>query len=190
MSRAFRRDGVALPPSDNIRFTTPRQRIVFTFTALSLSVPERIKFRYKLDGFEDTWSEPVTAREAVYTNLNPGPYRFHVVASNAEGVWSGAEAAVGFRRQPLFWQTLWFRFAALCAFALAALGVYRLRLRQMSSRLYIRFEERLQERTRIAKELHDTLLQGFVGASMQLHVAAGRLPEDSPAKLRWSVSSN
>ncbi len=83
---------------------------------------------------------------------------------------------------PLFWQTWWFRLAVLLAFGFAALALYRLRLHQLTSRMNLRFEERLAERTRIAQDLHDTLLQGFVSVSMQVHVAADALPEDSKAK--------
>ncbi|MCU1233741.1 MAG: putative two-component system sensor kinase, partial [Candidatus Solibacter sp.] len=168
--------------SREIRIPPARQRIAFTFTGLSLSVPERIQFRYRLDSFESDWSAPATVREAVYTNLNPGRYRFRVIASNADGLWNGTEAAVGFQVDALFWQTWWFRLCCAAGCVLAVLGVYRFRLHQLTSRLNVRFEERLEERTRIAKELHDTLLQGFVGASMQLSVAADRLPEDSPVK--------
>ena len=128
------------------------------------------------------WSEPVAAREAVYTNLGPGSYRFHVIASNANGVWNGTEAGLGFEITPQIWQTLWFRTSSVLAVAFSIAAIYRLRLLQLSRQLSLRFEERLAERTRIAQELHDTLLQGFLSASMQLHVAVDRLPEDSPAR--------
>ena len=123
-------------------------------------------------------------REAIYTNLSPGPYRFHVMASNSEGLWNGQEATLDFEMAPAFWQTWWFRLCVVAACALAILALYRLRLRQLTRQLNLRFEERLSERTRIAQELHDTLLQGFISASMQLHVAVDRLPEDSLEKPR------
>jgi signal transduction histidine kinase len=135
-----------------------------------------------LDGFDQNWSEPVAIREAVYTNLSPGSYRFRVMASNSDGLWNGAESMIEFEIEPVFWQTWWFRFSALMALALAILIFYRLRLHRLAKQLNVRFEERLAERTRIAQDLHDTLLQGFLSASMQLHVAADHLPEDSPAK--------
>jgi ligand-binding sensor domain-containing protein/signal transduction histidine kinase len=175
-------DGESIGARGGLKLPGPRQRIAFHFAGLSLAVPERIRFRYRLDGFDEGWSDPVAAREAVYTNLNPGAYRFRVMASNADGLWNGREAALGFEIRPRLWQTAWFRLCALVGCALAALGIYRFRLHQMAGRLNLRFEERLAERTLIAKELHDTMLQGFMGASMQLHVAAGRLPDDSPAK--------
>ncbi len=117
----------------------------------------------------------------MYTNLAPGPYVFRVKASNG-GAWNDHEAAIRFYVEPAYWQTWWFRLALLFVGAAAVWGVYRLRIRQIARQLDVRFEERLAERTRIAQELHDTLLQGFVSASMQLHVAADRLPAESPVK--------
>jgi signal transduction histidine kinase len=124
----------------------------------------------------------VSAREAVYTNLSPGAYRFRVMASSSEGLWNGAEAAVGFDIEPKVWQTRWFLLTSALAFALAVLALYRMRLHRLTARLNLRFEERLSERTRIAQELHDTLLQGFLSASMQLHLAVDRMPEGSPER--------
>jgi ligand-binding sensor domain-containing protein/signal transduction histidine kinase len=179
-------DGSQVALRDPVRVPAARQRITFGYASLNLSVPGRVRFKYKLDGFDHGWSEPVAAREANYTNLGPGPYTFHVIASNSDGVWSGDEAAVGFEVEPLFWQTTWFRACAVLACGLAIVALYRLRLLVLTRQLNVRFEERLGERTRIAQELHDTLLQGFLSASMQLHVAVDRLPPDSPAKATLS----
>jgi signal transduction histidine kinase len=104
------------------------------------------------------------------------------MVSNPDGAWSNREATVIFEVLPLFWQTVWFQLCVAAACIFAALGVYRFRLRQITVRLNLRFDERLAERNRIAQELHDTLLQGFLSASMQVHVAADRLTADSPAK--------
>ena len=159
-----------------------RRRITLAYTGLSLAAPERVMFRYRLDGFDREWSQRSTERQAVYTNLSPGPYRFRVIASNSDGLWNGREATLRFDVAPMIWQTTWFRVAALALCVMAVWGFYRLRLLKVARRLNVRFEERLAERTRIAQELHDTLLQGFVSASMQLHVAVDRLPADSPAR--------
>ena len=175
-------DGRSMSPSGMVRLPSPRQRVTFSFTGLSLAVPDRIRFRYRLDGFDGDWSAPTSAREAVYTNLGPGPYTFRVMASNSDGLWNGSEAVVQLEIGRVFWQTPWFRTAAAASLALIVLGLYRLRVHQMTSQLNVRFEERLAERTRIAQELHDTLLQGFLSASMQLHVATDTLPENSPAR--------
>jgi len=118
----------------------------------------------------------------MYSRLSPGIYRFHIIASSREGLWNGPETTVPFVIEPAFWQTRWFQVlcAAFCALVIAAL--YRLRMFHLTRQLNLRFQERLAERTRIAQELHDTLLQGFVSASMQLDVAEDQLPDDSPAK--------
>lgn len=175
-------DGKRIDLQSPVHIPGGRQRITFGFAGLSLSIPERVRFRYKLDRFDQVWSEPAATREADYTNVPPGWYRFRVVASNPDGVWNGKESVVAFEVEPLFWQTVWFQLAVVAACIIAAVGLYRFRLRQMAIRLNLRFEERLSERTRIAQELHDTLLQGFLSASMQVHIAADRLPADSSAK--------
>lgn len=179
-------DGSAVDLRGPVRIPGARQRITFNYAGLSLSVPERVRFRYKLDGFDRNWSGPVATREAVYTNLGPGPYRFRVIASNSAGLWNSLESAIRFEIEPVFWQTWWFRLSSVMAIGLATLFFYRLRLHRLTRQLNVRFEERLAERTRIAQDLHDTLLQGFLSASMQLHVAAEQLPTESPAKPRIS----
>jgi signal transduction histidine kinase/ligand-binding sensor domain-containing protein len=165
-----------------VRVPPRRQRITFSFIGLSLAMPERVRYRYMLEGFDRAWSDPVSAREAVYTNLGPGPYRFRVMASNSEGRWSETDAALPFAIDPAFWQTFWFQALAVMLGIATIAALYHIRMRRMAHQLNVRFEERLAERTRIAQELHDTLLQGFVSASMQLHVAHEQVPTESPAK--------
>jgi hypothetical protein len=98
-------DGNPLDLGKGVHIPGNIKRIVFGYAGLSLSVPERVRFRYQLDGFDRHWSGPVAARESVYTNLSSGAYRFRVIASNPDGVWSSNEAAVSFEVDPLFWQT-------------------------------------------------------------------------------------
>jgi signal transduction histidine kinase/ligand-binding sensor domain-containing protein len=175
-------DGMAVTPIDSIRVPAGHKRITFAYTALSLAVPERIRFRYFLEGFDRQWSEPSAAREAVYTNLGPRTYHFHLLASNSYGEWNGSETVVSIEVEPALWQTWWFRSTLAVLLASIVFVFYRLHLHRLTQQLNLRFEERLAERTRIAQELHDTLLQGFLSASMQLHVAEDQLPADSPAK--------
>lgn len=175
-------DGAALPLHGTIRIPPGHHRMVFSYSGLSLSIPERVKFRYKLDGFDHSWSEPVTERKAFYTNLPQGPYRFRLIASTPDGLWSLREATLAFEVEPAFWRTWWFQIIAALAGVAAVSAAYRLRLQFLTKQLNVLFEERLAERTRIAQELHDTLLQGFISASMHVHVAASRLPEDARAK--------
>lgn len=175
-------DGNKIDIHDSLRLTGPHRTITFNYIALSLSVPERVRYKYKLEGFDEGWSNPVTARETTYNNLISGSYRFRLMASSSEGAWNSGESDVAFQIAPQYWQTWWFRLTAMLVAALIILLIFRLRMRQLAVQLNMRFEERLSERTRIAQELHDTLLQGFMSASMHLHVADDCLPEDSPAK--------
>jgi ligand-binding sensor domain-containing protein/signal transduction histidine kinase len=158
------------------------RRITINYAGVSLSVPDRVRFKYRLDGFDQVWSDPLIVREASYTNLNPGPYVFHVIASNSDGLWNSTELTVPFAIEPAFWRTWWFLLSVVIGVALVILAYIRLRMLTLTRQLNVRFEERLGERTRIAQELHDTLLQGLLSASMQLHVANDRLAEESPAK--------
>ena len=175
-------DGGPVDLNGAIELPSGRRRIAFTYIGLSLSAPEHVRYRYRLDGFDHDWSPPTADRQTVYTNLSYGQYRFRVVASNGDGLWNGSEASLAFEIRPMLWQVRWVQAAAVVIGLAGAVGLYRLRLRQVSKQLNVRFEERLAERTRIAQELHDTLLQGFVSASMQMHVAVDRLPEDSPGR--------
>ena len=121
-------------------------------------------------------------RQVVFNNLNPGSYRFRVVASDALGLWSGPETTFPFVIEPAFWQTWWFRVLCFSGCVLAIIGLYHLRMIQLTRRLNVLFQERLAERTRIAQELHDTLLQGVFSASLQLDVVHEQLPDGSPGK--------
>lgn len=159
-----------------------QHRVVFSYIGLCLADPARVLFRYRLDGYDTAWSNPTPSREAPYTNLGPGPYRFRVMARSVDGAWGAAEAAMAITIAPRFWQTWWFLGLGVLVLSAGAIGLFRLRTHQLTTELNMRFEERLGERTRIAQELHDTLLQGFLGACMKLEVALDRLPEDSPAR--------
>ncbi len=158
------------------------QSLIFEFAGSNLATPDRVRFRYRLEGTDQGWSDIIASRQVVYRNLGPGPYRFRIVASDASGLWNGPDTLVPFVIEPAFWQTLWFRGVLLAAFALTVLGLYRLRMYQITQELNIRFQERLAERSRIAQDLHDTLLQGVLSASLQLDVVEDRLPQDSAAK--------
>jgi signal transduction histidine kinase/ligand-binding sensor domain-containing protein len=181
---AISADGGDVALGGAIRLPASAHRVTFDYTGVSLAVPERVRFRYRLEGFDPDWSAPTASREAVYTNLGPGTYRFHVIATNRLGLWNGPEAVVELTVAPAVWQMLWFQLACAGAAAAALFAAYRARVTYVARRLNRRFEERLAERTRIAQELHDTLLQGFISASMQLQVAADLVPIDSSARPR------
>jgi ligand-binding sensor domain-containing protein/signal transduction histidine kinase len=178
----FSSDGNPVTANDHLRLPDAPRRITFNYAALSLSVPERVRYKYKLEGLDENWSDPVTAREVTYNNLSSGSYRFRVIASNSDGLWNSEELVVPFEIEPAYWRTWWFRLSAVILLALAMLLFFRLRVARLTRQMNMRFEERLAERTRIAQELHDTLLQGFLSASMQLHVADDHLDSESPAK--------
>lgn len=152
-------------------------RVELRFTTLSLWRPERNRFRYRLAGYDQDWVEAGHERSAVYTRLPPGRYRFEVLGANNDGVWSAAPATLDLTQQPFFHETTWF--AALCALAaIGLLGVaYRLRMRRLEARHALV----LAERTRIARELHDTLLQGFSGLALHLEAVSVRIPREPEA---------
>jgi signal transduction histidine kinase/ligand-binding sensor domain-containing protein len=162
------------------------------YTALSLSIPERVRFRYQLIGSDTAWQEAGGRREAFYTNLAPGSYRFRVIAANDDGVWNQAGAAFDFTIPPSFTQTRWF-----LAVWVAALGgliwlAYLIRVRQVAGGLRLRYQAALAERTRIAQELHDTLLQGFTGITLQLRAierVLAQRPKESAEALKNVLAS-
>ena len=175
-------DDRVVPPAAVYQIPSGGHRVTLSYAGLSLTVPERVRFRYMLDGLDRDWSREVTERQAIYSNLPPGTYTFRVMASNSDGVWNSQPATVMLDVAPMFWQTRWFQAGAVLLIVAAGWAAYRFRLRQIARRLNSRFEERLAERTRLAQELHDTLLQGVLSASMQLHLAIDRMPQEAPAR--------
>jgi signal transduction histidine kinase/ligand-binding sensor domain-containing protein len=152
--------------------------LVIRYTGLSLSIPERVRFRYRLEGVDDDWVESGNRREAHYANLGPGTYRFRVIAANNDGVWNKEGAVLDFTIPPTFVQSIWFRLLVLLLLGVLAWGAYTLRLRQVTAQLQKRFDVRIAERERIARELHDTLLQGFQGLVLRFQSVANRIPPE------------
>ena len=152
-------------------------RLDFYYTALSFIAPENVRFKYKLEGFDDNWIDAGSRRVASYTNLRPGNYKFRVIAANNDGVWNESGAAVDFYLQPRFYQT--YSFYILCALLLAAAGwlLYRMRVRRMA----LEFRAVLSERNRIAREIHDNLAQDILGISVQLELVARLMPAAAEA---------
>jgi signal transduction histidine kinase len=162
------------------------------YTALSLSIPERVRFRYQLVGSDTAWQEAGGRREAFYTNLAPGSYRFRVIAANDDGVWNGIGAALDFTIPPSFRQTRWFLAVWVAAVAGVAWLAYLARVRQVAGGLQLGYLAALAERTRIAQELHDTLLQGFTGITLQLRAIERMLvkrPRESAEALKNVLAS-
>jgi signal transduction histidine kinase/ligand-binding sensor domain-containing protein len=167
---------MALDAKTSNPLTFRGRELQFDFTALSLTDPKNVLFRYQLQGFKDEWVDAGTRRQAFYTNLPPGSYKFRVVACNNDGVWNTTGTSLEFVLLPAFYQTRWFQllcFAAACGLLWTA---YVLRMAKFRREFEVRMNERVGERLRIARELHDTLLQSVVGASLQLDALANRLP--------------
>lgn len=170
---------------DPERLTLPvhAKNLQFSYTATSLAIPERVRFRYKLVGFDTDWQDAGTRRQAFYSALPPGNYRFLVVACNNDGVWNSTGAATAFTIPPSFLQSNLFK--ALCSFSfLGLLGLmYRLRIRAVTNQVKVRLYERMTERERIARDLHDTFFQGIQGLLLRFNTGTAQLKQEEPAKI-------
>ena len=172
-------DGQQVGEHNQVKPRTSTVRI--PYFGANLFAPEKVNYMYRLHGVDNTWQEVGRRTEAVYTHLRPGKYFFEVKATNGEGIWS-APVSMSFVVLPAFYQTAWF--AVLCAivgilflwFGLTA------RVRYLTAGIKQRAEERADERIRIARELHDTLLQGIQGLLLTFHVAAQKVPADHESK--------
>ncbi len=179
--RSLTANGVTYQPANGLKLPSHISNLQIDYAALSLQAPERVMFRYRLDGVDKTWIDPGSRRQAFYTDLRPRTYIFHVIAANNDGVWNDTGASLTFTIQPTFVQSK--IFLALCIAAGAALlwCLYTLRLRQIASRVRLLMTERLAERERIARELHDTFLQSTQGLILRFQAVANRISPDQPA---------
>jgi signal transduction histidine kinase/ligand-binding sensor domain-containing protein len=165
-----------------LRLPTLTRDLRIEYTALSFVATEKVLFRYKLENWDRDWQDAGTRREASYNNVPPGNYRFRVMACNNSGVWNEAGAFLDFSIAPAYYQTTLFRVSCVAAFLLLLAALYQLRLRQVARQFNMRLEERVGERTRIARELHDTLLQSFQGVLLKFHALTYKLPERSETR--------
>jgi signal transduction histidine kinase/ligand-binding sensor domain-containing protein len=159
-------DGREFPPGQVLTLPVNTRQVELDYTGLSYRVPEQVRFRYHLQGYDPGWNDAGTRRQAFYNDLAAGSYTFHVLASNNDGVWSSAAAAVTFTILPAWHRTWVFRVFMLGTSVALLLLIYFLRLRYYAESLKQRFDERLRERTRLARDLHDTLLQTIQGSKM------------------------
>jgi signal transduction histidine kinase len=161
--------GAPLHGADSwLRVSAGHVHFEFDYAGLSFVAPQKVRYRYMLEGFDRGWTDAGTRRTAYYTNIPPGRYTFRVQAANNDGLWNTTGAALSFELRPHFYQTLWFYALLLMALAGTVLLV-------LKRRLYVaerEFKAVLGERSRIAREIHDTLAQGYVGVSVQLEVLA------------------
>lgn len=155
---------------ENLTLAPNAARLSLEYAALSFAAPEKVRFRYKLEGFDRDWIEAGAERAARYTNLPPGDYTFRVSAAQ-NGVWNETGASVKFKKQPFFYQTWWFYALSAAAIIIAGIGFYQWRARRRLRQINEKHRLVLRERTRLAREIHDTLTQGLTGVSAQLQAA-------------------
>jgi signal transduction histidine kinase/ligand-binding sensor domain-containing protein len=178
-------DQKSYSPGADLRLPPLTRNLEINYTALSFSVPQQVRFRYMLEGYDVNWQEPGTRRLAVYSDLRPGSYKFRVIACNNDGVWNETGAALDFRIAPAWFQTNWFLALCIVSVLFIVWVIYRLRVRQIARAISARFDERLAERTRLARELHDTLLQTVQGSKL---VADDALEQPSdPFRMRRAM---
>ena len=175
-------DGVRMVEIASIVLPKGARTLQIDYAAPSLAIPERVRFRYRLEGVDGDWIEADGRRQAFYTNLKPGKYLFQVKAANNDGVWNDAGAKLEVELPPTLFQSR--LFLALCLLATGALAVlaYRWRLSRVTQRLQATLRERMAERERIARELHDTLLQGVQGLILKFQSVSRQIPPESPAR--------
>jgi hypothetical protein len=161
------RSRMQLPPGDG--------DLEVRYTCLSLKAPEKVRFKYRLEGFDNGWIEAGVRRVAYYTKLPPRTYRFRVIAGSTDKIWNEVSASLEFSLAPYFYQRSWFYFLCALSVALVGLAIHRLRVREMKARVSAVFAER----NRIAGELHDTVEQGLAMILLQLESAAAKLVESS-----------
>jgi signal transduction histidine kinase/ligand-binding sensor domain-containing protein len=174
-------------PWDTVKLPARTTNLQFTYTALSLTIPERVHFRYKLEGVDTDWHEAGTRRTISYSNLGPGGYSFRVLACNNDGVWNEVGATLDFSILPAWYQTIWFRMLYVLLALFVIWMLYRLRLRQVARAMSVRFDERLAERTRIARELHDTLLQTVQGSKFVADHTLEKSGDSVPLPVRQAL---
>jgi hypothetical protein len=175
-------DGETHDAVPDLRLPPHVRNLLIDYTALSLVAPDKVRFRVMLEGQDRSWRELTNQRHVQYTNLPPRTYRFRVIASNNSGVWNEQGDTLEFSIAPAYYQTNWFR--ALCAvFFLTLLwAAYQLRVRRLRHEFEMTLDARVGERTRIARDLHDTLLQSFHGLLLRFQTVSQLLPEHSDAK--------
>lgn len=178
--RSVSADGRQYSAFANARVPALTKEVRFDYDGLSLTIPERVKFRYKLEGLNQGWVDAGDRRQAFFTNLAPGHYAFEVLACNNDGVWTSTPAVWRFVLLPAYYQTIWFKAALGIAIVILLWLLYLYRMRQLSAEIHSRLNVRQRERDRIARELHDTLLQGFQGLVLRFQAILNRIPEDDP----------
>ncbi len=168
-------------PGRQLRLPSLIHDLEIDYTALVFAAPQKVHFRYKLEGFDKDWQDAGTRRQAFYTNLHPGTYRFQVLAANSDGIWNTDGATVMLTLAPAIYQTAWFITICTGLGLFAIWIVHRTRAVYISTQIRSRLEERMKERESVARDLHDTLLQSVQGLTLSLYAVKKRVPEAEPA---------
>lgn len=170
----------ALMRGAELRVPPEERRLQVQYAGLSFVAPQKVRYRYRLTGFDKAWVYAGSRREAFYTNLSPGRYRFEVMSQNNDGVWSAHPSGFAVRVEPTLLESWWFYGLLALALGALAFAAYRWRVHTVEAQ----YEAVLGERGRIAREIHDTLAQGYVAISVQLEVASRLLDTSKEAALR------
>jgi signal transduction histidine kinase len=170
-------DRQAYAATDHLTLPPHARDLEVDYTSPTFVIPQQVQFRYRLDGYDRDWKDAGTRRQAFYTDLTPGQYTFRVMARNRDGVWSDHAASLNFSVKPAFYQTAWFRLALVILLLALLWAAYSFRVRHLALQFSRTLEARVNERTRIARDLHDTLLQSFHGLLLRFQSAAKLLPE-------------
>jgi signal transduction histidine kinase len=170
-------DRKELASTGNLRIGPYPRDLQINYTSPTFLIPQKVKFRYRLEGYERDWHDAGMRRQAFYTDLPPGKYSFRVIASNSDGIWNESGAKLDFSIAPAYYQTNWFRAFCVMVFMALLWAAYQWRLRRLRHQFEITLDARIGERTRIARELHDTLLQSFHGVLLRFQTAFQLLPE-------------
>lgn len=168
--------------SPSVRLAPDTRNVEISFTATSLLIPERVRFRYRLQGFDNDWVDAGTRRRAFYSRLPAGSYVFQAIACNDSGIWNLTGATINFTVSPTFAETIWFKVGIFLAVAAVLFLLFRMRLNQAKRRVADRLYDRFAERERIARDLHDTLLQSVQALIFKFAVATKKLPADNPIR--------
>jgi signal transduction histidine kinase/ligand-binding sensor domain-containing protein len=183
-------DGKTYLPTGDLALPGLVRSLEIDYTGLSFVAPEKVRFRYKLEGHSVDWQDCGGRRQAFFNDLAPGKYKFRVIAANNDGLWNDEGSSLTFSIAPAWYQTVWFKLICLVAVGLAGSAIYQLRVRQIERQFNVGLEARVDERMRIARELHDTLLQSFHGLLLRFQSASDLLPtrpEDAKQRLENAI---
>jgi ligand-binding sensor domain-containing protein len=186
--RSVRADGRPIEAEAGVQLPKGTRSLEIDYTALSFSIPERVHFKYKLEGFDTDWQDVGNRRQAFYTNIPPRHYVFRVIACNNDGLWNTTGITMPINLPATFVQGWYFKILCLALGAAALWWLYRLRISQIEVGIRVRLYERLAERERIARDLHDTFFQGIQGLLLSFNLGTSRLAKDDPVRALFEES--